>query len=83
MTRILLALCVYSFAATAMAAGSAANCTCPDINVKTAKATTVSNPQDCDPTVTTQAPAPAAPVRSTAPRVGLPRWHSLLPGMIR
>jgi len=83
MKRLLLALCLSVFAASAMAAGSAANCSCPEINAKTAKSSAVSNPQECDPTVTAQAPAPATPVRSTAPRVGLPRWHSLLPGMIR
>ena len=86
MKRLLLALCLYSFAAAAMAAGSAANCTCPDVNAKTGKPATVNNTQDCDPTVTAAAPAPAVvatPVRSAAPRVGLPRWHSLLPGMIR
>lgn len=82
MSRFLLALSLSLFAAAAMAGTTTAvTCTAADGSGKPAKPTTVSNTQDCDAAATSQ--PSAAPVRSTAPRTALPRWHSLLPGMIR
>lgn len=81
MSRFLLVLSLSLFAAAAVA-GTTTTVTCAaDSGGKPAKPTTVSNAQDCDAAATSQ--PSAAPVRSTAPRTALPRWHSLLPGMIR
>ena len=81
MTRLLLATCLLLCASTAFAK-SPANADDPaDGSAKSAKAAT-NTTTDGDPA------APAhpvvAPVHSALPvRGGLPRWHSLLPGMIR
>ena len=75
MSRFLLALYLFAFAAAAMANNTAAN------GVKPGKATAVSSTQDSDAAATGH-PA-AAPARSSTPRTVSPRWHSLLPGMIR
>ena len=79
MSRFLLALCLFLFAATALANSAVAGGDPAGNGVKPGKAATVSA-QDNDAAVS--GAAPAAPARS-APRTASPRWHSLLPGMIR
>ncbi|MFA6985423.1 MAG: hypothetical protein WC213_04390 [Arenimonas sp.] len=82
MSRFLLALSLSLFAAASVAGTTTAvTCAAVDGGGKPAKPTTVSSSQDCDAAATSQ--PSAAPARSTAPRTALPRWHSLLPGMIR
>ena len=80
MTRLLLATLLLLCASTAFAKSPASTQDPADGSAKPGK---VVNPQDVDPVV------PAHPVvqpARTAPlptRGGAPRWHSLLPGMIR
>lgn len=83
MSRFLLALSLSLFAASSVA-GTTTTTTCAaaDSSGKPAKQTTVVGAtQDCDAAATGQ--PTAAPARGTVPRTSLPRWHSLLPGMIR
>ena len=81
MTRLLLATCLLLFASTAFAKSPATTADPADGSAKPGKV--VNSTQDIDPV----APAhPVAPPTRTAPlptRGGAPRWHSLLPGMIR
>ena len=81
MTRLLLATCLMLFASAAFAK-SPANTTDPaDGSAK--PGTAVASTADTDP----NAPHPVVPPPArSAPlptRGGAPRWHSLLPGMIR
>jgi hypothetical protein len=76
MSRFLPVLCLFLFAAAASASDSASNdgpATKPDKTVAVAAA------QESD--VVAGAHPVAAPSHSSTPRT--PRWHSLLPGMIR
>lgn len=83
MSRFLLALSLFLCTAAALAGStSTASCSAADSGAKPAKSTTVVSAQDCDAITPTSQPA-AAPARSSTPRTSLPRWHSLLPGMIR
>ena len=77
MSRLLLALSLFAFAALALA-NEPANCDAPTA-AKPGKTNTSAASGDND------APAPQAtmtPVRAGT-RPALPRWQSLLPGMIR
>ena len=82
MTRLLLATCLLLFASTAFAKSPATTADPADGSAKPGKVSTVA--QDGE-TVAPAHPAVAPPAR-VAPlptRGGAPRWHSLLPGMIR
>ena len=82
MNRLLLATCLLLCASTAFAKSPVAATDPADGSAKPGKATTAV-------TTDTDAATPAHPVVAparTAPlptRGGAPRWHSLLPGMIR
>jgi hypothetical protein len=80
MPRLLLALCLYAVAAVALAGSPAAADEAATKPVKPA-ATSATNDSDGS------APAPVSPAPSragTATRaITAPRWHSMLPGMIR
>jgi hypothetical protein len=80
MPRLLLALSLFAFAAIALAGEPPATEDTTDAKPGKPAVTT--------PAVDADAPAPAhvspAPSRSgSATRTAVPRWHSLLPGMIR
>ena len=77
MSRLLLALSLFAFAAIAHANQPTATDETP--SAKPGKAAS-SAANDSDAPATPVTPAPA---RSSTPRSALPRWHSLLPGMIR
>lgn len=78
MPRLLLAISLSLFASIALAGGAPAPDGQPDATSKTGKAVTVVATQDSE----AGTPHPvAAPTR--APVSHAPRWHSLLPGMIR
>jgi hypothetical protein len=82
MTRLLLATCLLLCASTALAKSPVSGADPVDGSAKPGK--TVSATVDADATAPAH-PAIVAPAR-TAPmptRGGAPRWHSLLPGMIR
>ena len=94
MTRLLLATCLLLLASTAFAKSPAPATDPADGSAKPGTVATTS--PDADPATpahpavappTRSAPHPVvAPARNTAPlptRGGAPRWHSLLPGMIR
>jgi hypothetical protein len=79
MTRLLLALSLALFAPSAFAGEPAStDPVASDPAAKPGKSTSVTATQDADTASTTPSPAPT---RSATPRT--PRWHSLLPGMIR
>ena len=78
MPRSLFALCLFLFAASAMAGTPVAG---DDNSVKPGKASATSATSDGDATVGGR-PA-ATPARSSTTHAVTPRWHSLLPGMIR
>jgi hypothetical protein len=81
MTRLLLATCLLLFASSAFAKSPAPATDPADGSAKPGKV--VGSTVDQDP----NAPAhPVVPPARSAPmptRGGAPRWHSLLPGMIR
>ena len=80
MTRLLLATCLLLCASTAFAKSPANSQDPADGSAKPGKPVAATTTAD-DPSH----PA-VAPARSSAPlptRGGAPRWHSLLPGMIR
>ena len=82
MTRLLLATCLLLCASSAFAKSPAPAADPADGSAKPGKVVNATN--DNDP-ATPAAPVVAPPARS-APlptRGGAPRWHSLLPGMIR
>jgi len=76
MSRLLLALSLFAFAAIALANEPTATDDTP--SAKPGKPAAAAASESEAPV----APATPSPVRST-PRPALPRWHSLLPGMIR
>ena len=78
MSRLLLALSLFAFAALALA-NEPANCDAPT-TAKPSKANVSASSAETDaPTVQ----ATLTPVRAGGTRPALPRWQSLLPGMIR
>ena len=79
MSRSLLASCLFLFAALAMANTPVVNEDPAEGSAKSGKTATISAGQDSDSTAT--AHPVAIPTRNSTPRT--PRWHSLLPGMIR
>ena len=82
MTRLLLATCLLLFASAAFAKSPAPATDPADGSAKPGKV--VNTNTDADPNLPAH-PAVVAPARN-APmptRGGAPRWHSLLPGMIR
>ena len=87
MTRFLLASCLMLFASAAFAKSPASTDDPADGSAKPGKAATSTNHGTYgsgDPATPVVPTAP--PARSSAPlptRGGAPRWHSLLPGMIR
>ena len=78
MSRFLLASLLYFFAVAALANEGAGSDGVGE-SVKRGKTTTVTA-QDSE---SGAAVAPVSPARSSTPRTSVPRWHSLLPGMIR
>ena len=81
MTRLLLATCLLLCASTAFAKSPVNGADPADGSAKPGKV--VNATQDTDPVLPVH---PVAPPARTAPlptRGGAPRWHSLLPGMIR
>ena len=84
MTRALLATCLLLFASSAFAKSPASTDDPADGSAKPGKAVSATNTTDNDP-IAPAHPAVAPPQRTgTLPtRGGAPRWHSLLPGMIR
>jgi hypothetical protein len=79
MSRFLLALSLTLFATVAMA-NDVANTDDAAAAAKQGKNAAVAAPQDSDATASPH--AAATPTRSSSHGVS-PRWHSLLPGMIR
>ena len=78
MPRFLLAISLSLFASAALAGATPAADGQPDATAKTGKTSAVVSTQDSE----AGTPHPAAvPARVATPHV--PRWHSLLPGMIR
>ena len=77
MSRLPLALILFAFAAVALANEPSATDDTPS-----AKPGKAASPAAGDPEAPA-IPATTAPARSGTPRPALPRWHSLLPGMIR
>ncbi len=75
MSRLLLALSLFAFATIALANEPTATDDTP--SAKPGKPAAATDPEA--PAI----PATPAPARSSTPRPALPRWHSLLPGMIR
>ncbi len=78
MSRLLLALSLFAFAAIALANEPTATDDTP--SAKPGKAV---SPAASDPEAPAAPAATPAPARSSTPRPALPRWNSLLPGMIR
>lgn len=79
MPRLLLALCLYAVAAVAVAGPPVAS---DEVSTKPAKPASTSATADSEGA----APLPASPAPSRAgagSRPMAPRWHSMLPGMIR
>ncbi len=78
MPRFLLAISLFLLASVALAGVPASADGQPEATAKTGKVATVVATQDSE----AGTPHPAVvPIRSATPH--LPRWHSLLPGMIR
>ena len=83
MSRFLLATCLLLFASTAFAKSPATTADPADGSAKPGKPAATGMADD--PSAPAH-PAVVAPTRAGAPlptRGGAPRWHSLLPGMIR
>ena len=81
MSRFPIALCLFLFAATAMAGAPVAGDDNADNSVKPGKASTTSSTPDGDATVGGH--PVTTPARRSPSHAVTPRWHSLLPGMIR
>jgi microcystin-dependent protein len=80
MLRPFLALCLLSLATTSLANTVAASGDPAVDNAKAGKSTATGT-QDGD--AVTASPAAVAPARASTPHTTSPRWHSMLPGMIR
>ena len=86
MKRFLLATCLLLFASTALAKSPVAAEDPADGSAKPGKAASASSGAGTDIVAPGQPIAPPARAGSAATlptRGGAPRWHSLLPGMIR
>jgi hypothetical protein len=81
MPRSLFAICLFLSAATAMAGTPVAGDDGAENSVKPGKAASTVSAPDGDATVGGR--RTATPARSSTPHAVTPRWHSLLPGMIR
>ena len=81
MTRLLLATCLLLCASTAFAKSPASSQDPADGSAKPGKVTSAT--ADTDPVVPAHVVAPPARTAPLPTRGGAPRWHSLLPGMIR
>jgi hypothetical protein len=81
MTRLLLATCLLLFASSAFAKSPAPATDPADGSAKPGKVVATAN--DADPNAPHPAVAPPARSAPLPTRGGAPRWHSLLPGMIR
>jgi hypothetical protein len=81
MSRFLFALSLFLFAATAMAGTPVVGDETADNSAKQGKATTTSSTPDGDATVGGH--PVTTPARTSTSHAVTPRWHSLLPGMIR
>jgi len=81
MSRFLFALCLFLFAATAMAGTPVASDENADNTAKQGKVATTSSTPDGDATVGGH--PVTTPAHGSASHAVTPRWHSLLPGMIR
>lgn len=83
MNRLLLATCLLLCASTAFAKSPVAGADAVDGSAKPGKPATSTGTAYADPAV---APVTVTPPSRSTPlptRGGAPRWHSLLPGMIR
>ncbi|CAN5330205.1 hypothetical protein BH11PSE14_BH11PSE14_12270 [soil metagenome] len=78
MHRLLLIICLALFASAAIAGTPAVADDTADAAVKSGKSPAPTAAPDADPA---QSHPAVAPARAATPH--LPRWHSLLPGMIR
>lgn len=86
MSRFLLALCLSLCAVAALAKAPAGNEDCPGAAAKAEKTGILNGAASgaAEADAVTPTHTPIAPVHSSAtPRLTSPRWHSLLPGMIR
>lgn len=84
MTRFLLATCLLLFASTAFAKSPAVTDDPADGSAKPGKAAIAGAATDTDNAAGHPVTPPARGGGTTLPtRGGAPRWHSLLPGMIR
>ena len=86
MSRFLLALCLSLCAVAAFAKAPAGNEECPGAAAKAEKTGAVNGTINSAPDGDAATPnhAPIVPLHSSsAPHMTSPRWHSLLPGMIR
>ena len=84
MNRLLLATCLLLLASTALAKSPVASADAADGSAKPGKPATTTGTTYAEPAV--PAPPVTPPSRTSTPlptRGGAPRWHSLLPGMIR
>ena len=81
MPRLLLALSLFAFAAIALAGETPATDDTTDAKPGKPAATTPATDTDAPAPVTHASPTPTR--GSSATRPAVPRWHSLLPGMIR
>jgi hypothetical protein len=80
MRRSLLALCLSLFASAALAGTPVAGDDNTDPGAKSGKASAAGSAQDGD---TTAGSHPIVPPAHSSTHSVSPRWHSLLPGMIR
>ncbi len=78
MHRLLLILCLVLFASAAIAGTPTVGDDTADATAKSGKTQSPAAAPDTDPA---QSHPVIAPARAATPH--LPRWHSLLPGMIR
>jgi hypothetical protein len=80
MSRPLLALCLYAFAAMALAGTPVASDDASGKPAKPAAAPAAATGESDSTPAATPAPAPS---RAGSSRPSAKRWHSMLPGMIR
>jgi hypothetical protein len=86
MKRFLLATCLLLFASAAMAKSPAATDDPADGSAKPGKSAIAggsSDPDSASPVHPVAPPARGGAATTLPTRGGAPRWHSLLPGMIR
>jgi hypothetical protein len=83
MTRLLLATCLLLFASAAFAKSPATTEDPADGSAKPGKVAATTTTSDSDPVAPSHPVAPPQRQATLPTRGGAPRWHSLLPGMIR